>query len=380
MSEYQYYEFQAIDRPLTDKEMKELRGYSTRARITPTSFVNHYEWGDFKGNADDWMEKYFDAFLYVANWGMRVFKVRLPVRLLDVKTARIHCAGECMAVRERNGQAILTFMSEDAEGGDWVDGEGQLSSLISVRSELARGDLRALYLGWILCAQLGDLDGDELEPPVPAGLAQLSASLDGLVEFLRIDPELVGVAAAMSPPLVNEQPKPEEVRKWLAKLSVAEKDDFLVRLISGNDHALSHQIVRSIGGERKRNRRIGNGVPRRRTVAELLRAAERATIVRKQLAAERAAKEKVRLERDAALARVKRLDQLAGKELMLWKKVEGLIATKQPRKYDEAVEVLKDLRDLAGSDVVEFQRRVGALRAAHLRKSTLIERLCNAGL
>jgi hypothetical protein len=123
MSEYQYYEFQAIDRPLTDKERRELRAYSTRARITPTSFVNDYEWGDFKGNADDWMEKYFDAFLYVANWGTHVFKVRLPVRLLDVKTARMHCAGECTTVREKNGHVILTFMSEDEEGGDWVDND-----------------------------------------------------------------------------------------------------------------------------------------------------------------------------------------------------------------------------------------------------------------
>ena len=34
MSEYQYYEFQAIDRPLTDDEQKTLRRYSGRARIT----------------------------------------------------------------------------------------------------------------------------------------------------------------------------------------------------------------------------------------------------------------------------------------------------------------------------------------------------------
>ena len=40
---------------------------------------------------------------------------------------------------------------------DWVEGDGQLSSLISVRAELGRGDLRALYLGWLLCAQSGDL-------------------------------------------------------------------------------------------------------------------------------------------------------------------------------------------------------------------------------
>jgi hypothetical protein len=42
MSEYQYYEFQAIDRQLTVKEMAELRSYSTRARITATSFINDY--------------------------------------------------------------------------------------------------------------------------------------------------------------------------------------------------------------------------------------------------------------------------------------------------------------------------------------------------
>jgi hypothetical protein len=40
MSEYQYYEFRAIDRRLTEREMWELRSYSTRARITPTSFVD----------------------------------------------------------------------------------------------------------------------------------------------------------------------------------------------------------------------------------------------------------------------------------------------------------------------------------------------------
>jgi len=51
MSEYQYYEFQAIDRPLTQEEMEELRAYSTRARITRTSFVNDYSWGRFKGGS-----------------------------------------------------------------------------------------------------------------------------------------------------------------------------------------------------------------------------------------------------------------------------------------------------------------------------------------
>jgi len=157
MSEYQYYEFQAIDRPLTEKEVRELRSYSTRARITPTSFVNDYSWGNFKGDEDAWMEKYFDAFLYLANWGTHVLKLRLPSGLLDLETAHLYCPGEQTFAREKNGKVILTFVSEDEEGGEWVDGEGGLSSIIPVRGELAHGDMRCLYLGWLVCAQSGDL-------------------------------------------------------------------------------------------------------------------------------------------------------------------------------------------------------------------------------
>lgn len=49
MSEYQYYEFQAIDRSLSQADRRALRAFSTRARITATSFTNFYEWGDIKG-------------------------------------------------------------------------------------------------------------------------------------------------------------------------------------------------------------------------------------------------------------------------------------------------------------------------------------------
>lgn len=57
MSEYQYYQFQSIDRPLTDPQMGELRAISTRADITPTSFVNVYHWGDLKACPLDLMKK-----------------------------------------------------------------------------------------------------------------------------------------------------------------------------------------------------------------------------------------------------------------------------------------------------------------------------------
>jgi hypothetical protein len=68
MSEYQHYDFKAIDRALTKAEMAALRSISTRAVITSTSFTNHYEWGDLKADPFKLLAAYFDAFVYVANW------------------------------------------------------------------------------------------------------------------------------------------------------------------------------------------------------------------------------------------------------------------------------------------------------------------------
>jgi len=67
MSEYQYYDFLAVDRPLTSEEMARLRALSTRATITPARFTNFYTWGDFKGDPLAMVKQYFDAFVYVAN-------------------------------------------------------------------------------------------------------------------------------------------------------------------------------------------------------------------------------------------------------------------------------------------------------------------------
>ncbi len=78
MSEYQYYEFQAIDRPLDEADRKALRSLSSRAQITATSFTNHYEWGDFRGSPCELMERWFDLHLHVANWGTRRLMIRLP--------------------------------------------------------------------------------------------------------------------------------------------------------------------------------------------------------------------------------------------------------------------------------------------------------------
>src|SRR6476620_9382234 len=100
MSDYQYYEFRAVDRPLDRAEQADLRRLSSRARITGTGFVNHYDWGDFRGDPDHLMERYFDLFLYVAGWGQRRLSLRLPRSLVDPAALKpFVTVDDCMPVR-----------------------------------------------------------------------------------------------------------------------------------------------------------------------------------------------------------------------------------------------------------------------------------------
>lgn len=379
MSEYQYYEFQAIDRPLTAKEMDKLRSYSTRARITPTSFVNDYAWGSFKGNEDAWMERYFDAFLYLANWGTQVLKLRLPSRLLDPATARAYCDGDSAFVREKSGKVILSFVSDDEEGGEWVEGEGLLSSLISVRAELSRGDLRALYLGWLLRAQTGELEDEDVEPPVPPGLGQLSAALESLADFLRIDNDLLHVAAEHSPPLKDVGIDRVEFRAWIGKLAAHEKDELITNLVVDGNHAEIAELQQRFVNQR--GFADSGFAQTARTVDQLLQAADAYATQRMHIEAESRAEAMARRERAAAIARDKHLDSLVGRETGLWAKIDGLVATKQAKSYDEAVKLLIDLRDLdARNEGSDFQHRVEALREAQARKTAFLKRLSKAGL
>lgn len=278
MSEYQYYEFQAIDRYLTDKEMSELRSFSTRADITPNSFVNEYSWGSFKGDEDLWMEKYFDGFLYYANWGTHILKLRLPSAFLDFKTVQPYCNGDNFSAHLSNDKLILDFSSESEDAGEWEEEGLRLSPFLSLRSDLSRGDLRCLYLAWLSNLQNEDYDDEELEPPVPPGLAQLSPVLINFADFLRIDSDLIDAAAKMSPSLEEVLPNSSDLRVWLADLSANEKENLLADILEGSMRGDQSSIIQLVHRFNKiwQSQIVGktSKPKKRRTVGELLKKAE----------------------------------------------------------------------------------------------------------
>lgn len=393
MSEYQYYEFLAIDRPLDDAEQAEVRSLSTRARITATSFVNEYHWGDFKGNPSRLMERYYDAHLYVANWGTHRLMFRLPRDLLDPDVVEDYCVGDQVNAWSTGESVVLDVTNEDHadEFGFDYDTETLLSAIVGVRAELAAGDLRPLYLAWLAAyggwecdEDLFDRDADDdLEPPVPPGLGALTATQRALAYFLRLDDDLLAIAAVASPPLEETADDPDDLAAWVTNLPVTEKDRLLARVMRGEAARVRMELLRHFRNRHCRGDTTpATPAPTRRTVADLLdNAARRRADRQRRLAAQRA-EDEARQARARAVAREQRLDKLADEEEEAWSRVEAMIATRKPAEYDAAVRLLSDLQALAERDghCDTFTLRTIALRQTHARKPSLIERLNRAGI
>jgi hypothetical protein len=98
--------------------------------------VNSYHWGSFRGDPRIMMEKYFDGFLYLANWGTHELMLRLPARLLDLDTARRYCSGDMVSAWASRGNVVRYAVSEDESGEYDEGGEGALASILPVRAEI----------------------------------------------------------------------------------------------------------------------------------------------------------------------------------------------------------------------------------------------------
>jgi hypothetical protein len=379
MSEYQYYEFAAVDKPIDEKNMRDLRNLSSRAQITSTSFVNEYHYGDFKGNPLKLVEKYFDAFLYVANWGTRWMMFKVPRNLVDVDLAKKYCPGDSATIHEKGNQIIFEFTSE-TENYEWEEGEGWLSSLITLRADILHGDYRSLYLAWLFCTQMQEMEDDELEPPVPPKLVKLNAPLKTFIDFRRIDTDLVAVAAEESDSK-SPQTDSKALKNWIHNLPASEKDDILFRLVEAPSLHLGAELLRRF--QQTVSTADNSSLDKQsRSVRELLSKAESYAEERKRRAAEQKAKSKARKKRERAVAREKYLKSLVGQEDSIWEKVDENIVLKKAATYDEAVSLLIDLRDLylnTGTEKI-FNKKLKTICGNHYRKLTFLNRLKKAGL
>ncbi|MDY7048671.1 MAG: hypothetical protein RPG89_08640 [Microcystis panniformis WG22] len=370
MSEYQYYEFQAIDRPLTQEERAAICELSSRVKPTATSASFTYSYGNFRGDPKQVLARYFDIMYYITNWGTQQLMFRFPTSLINREAIELYCIDNYISLSFAGDWAILDWEFSQEEGfNDWIEGEGILSELIGLRQEILQQDYRGLYLAWLKAIDLSegyiDIDKTQLEPPLPPGLGQLSAAQKAFTEIFELDEHLLNVACASSGKLttISEQ----TWQQAISQLSASERQDFLLRLAKGEPN-LSAKF------KQKLSQLIPNSPASnqpRRTIQELLEAA-----------AEEGKKAEKRRQQEAEAKRIEELQTLAKREAQVWQQVESLIQKAQSKSYDEAVKLLVKLRDLAEyqNRLPVFQERLNRIYEQYSNRSGLKRRLQEVGL
>jgi hypothetical protein len=357
-----------------------LRTCSTRATITPTSFVNDYQWGDLKGDPLDWMRRYFDAHIYVANWRSCWLFLRVPKEAIDIKTLNAFKTKNAFTFHRSESYWILQWALSESENDErfaMEDGRGWMGRLVSLRDELLRGDLRPLYLGWLAGASAGEIDDDALEPPPPPGLSRLTAAQRSLVEFLEIDQDLLAAAAFGDKP-AHVATDESHMDDWIAHLPENEGGKIIKMVMTGHALEAERQLKSRFLGWQKEQRVDAEPRLTRRTLATLWELSQEAAKTRQQ-------RESMQRNKAEAAKQAKResyLRTLANDFDRYWQAADESAERAIASAYDDAKRTLVDLADAytLSASRAEFDLRLAQFISKHHKRGALVRRLVEAGL
>ncbi|MCE9556589.1 MAG: hypothetical protein K8T91_24835 [Planctomycetes bacterium] len=248
MSEYQVVALRAIDEPVSEKNLQYMHRQSTRAEITPWSFDNEYNFGDFHGNAKEMLRRGYALHLHYANFGVRTLLIRFPNGYPHAAAAKPYLLRDSIRfVKDKTGPGCILEINPDNEPdaleelwdiGEWVD------RLVPLRAELLKGDLRPLYLAHLAMLASYQCDPEEaVEAPVPAGLQKLTDAQSALAEFYGLGKPLMDAAGRESPPLASQSKTQPRLKQWIRNQPAATKDSWLERLLETSETSVRSKIL-----------------------------------------------------------------------------------------------------------------------------------------
>lgn len=366
VSEYQYVEFRAVDKPLTDSQLKFAQKQSTRAEISRWSFRNEYHYGDFRGDVNGLLRSGYDVFLHYANFGIRTVAFRLPTGLPFPK--RLWCryigTGELRWEKDRKGEAgivVLRPYHEPGETEELWDLDDYMEELVPIRNQFVTGDLRALYALW-LCAAMDDdsVDRDIVEPPVPAGLSQCAQAFGSLLEFFGLDPLMLVAAAEGTPAAPNRASDDQQRREWVEQLSETESKDLLHRFLADNPNTVKVETLAAIQNRAESpdwpTSSLGRSFQMLLDRTQQLRADHEAKQQKKRAAAEKRKAAKKERERQD------RMKEMVKKPQPWLREASRLVDERGTANYKAAAEILAELREAIGGGEGKRMTRKHAAR------------------
>ena len=247
MSEYQYFEWLCLDRPLSLEEQRAVDKLSSHITVSSTGAWVDYSWGDFKHDPKQVLARYFDAFLYESNWNTKELMFRFPRTVLDPLPLQPYLIAHGLTLDEIGDYYVLAFSLEDEAPNDWVDDGGLLAALAPLRTDILHDDLRCLYIVHSHLVESGYVDEMKEganEVPIPPGMHKLTPALRSMMEFFHIEPPKVGSDAQ-----ADVDPQAErnaDLENAIHRLPREEVEAFLCRLLRDEPLLLSVTLRRRL--------------------------------------------------------------------------------------------------------------------------------------
>jgi hypothetical protein len=372
MSEYQYYEFAAIDGPISEEGLRYARGCSSRANVSRVRWQNTYTFGDFHGSVDTLL-KHYDAHFYIANWGTVRLSLAFPKGAIAPEAIQPYLRGgeqyeDTLTVKEIGNRCIVSWERNEDGGWGWTEGEGLMDQLIGVREELMRGDYRALYLGWLADFDPHEWrdpeDGAVVMPPIPTGLAHLSPAQAALMEHFPVDRDALAVAVGLS-----EASTPDRIpiAAVLESLSVSEMRALLARVAEGGGSGVMAELNRLTYPRVQIP--VGQAMRCTSFAAKTIETRE----ARQKKEAEAAAAKR---QREAEL-RKQHLASVMKRADTLWSGLDPLMDQRIASAYDQAATQLRELGDAyaQAGDIGGFQQKLKGFRLRYSNRPAMLRRI-----
>lgn len=201
---------------------------------------------------------------------------------------------------------------------------------------------------------------NDAEPPLPAGLKQVTPQLKAFADFFGVDPFLISAASERSPNLTPLQGV--DFAPLISRLTRQECDEFLLKIVNAEPGAVTVLRKKLLLLEKPAPSVESNPC----TFDELLNTAEKM----RQAESRRQAEEKRK-------KHIAEMQELAKREAQTWQEIENLVQTGYTsRNYDDATALLSKLQQLSEfqGTQVNFKIRVRDLSERYKKRTALIER------
>ena len=185
MSEYQYYEFCQIGKPLSQEARKTMSSLSSRVQITTHGAAYVYNYGSFGGDPKKLLLKYFDVFFYISNWGDFQLMFKYPAHQVDIEGLKKYGIKDVISCKKRGQNVLLEIQICNEDGWGWTEGEGVLPNLLPLYEEIKAKNYQLLRL----VSTVNDIFMGEEQKPLSKIIAKrkLSSAQKAFLNTVGID-------------------------------------------------------------------------------------------------------------------------------------------------------------------------------------------------